>query len=262
MQSGNRHGPVIRRGAGILALLLAMGLALVPDAGADPIHRRDGVIFGIGIGVSSGKATLFPGDEELRVESGWKKGVVPQMRLGYAVVKNRLLVMVANQQWLYEQGILAEDKMRINAQNWNLVLNWYPGNLNNHWGGLYFQAGAGYANNRLTLLEPIEDDPHGNKFEEVFKVDEQGVIGDVTFKGTGCAISKASASLMTEAVKGKTLDEAEAIKKSAQLFEMGVMVIGFGFPVVPKGEARLRVQVSAALTNDHIQQALDAFAKL
>lgn len=57
-------------------------------------------------------------------------------------------------------------------------------------------------------------------------------------------------------------DEAEAIKKSAQLFEMGVMVIGFGFPVVPKGEARLRVQVSAALTDDNIQQALDAFAKL
>ena len=57
-------------------------------------------------------------------------------------------------------------------------------------------------------------------------------------------------------------DEAEAIRKSAQLFEMGVMVIGFGFPVVPKGEARLRVQVSAALTDEHIRQALDAFAKL
>ncbi len=57
-------------------------------------------------------------------------------------------------------------------------------------------------------------------------------------------------------------DEAEAIKKSAKLFEMGVMVIGFGFPVVPKGEARLRVQISAALTDDHIQQAMDAFAKL
>ncbi len=57
-------------------------------------------------------------------------------------------------------------------------------------------------------------------------------------------------------------DEAEAIKKSSALFDMGIMVIGFGFPVVPKGEARLRVQVSAALTDDNIQQALDAFAKL
>ncbi len=57
-------------------------------------------------------------------------------------------------------------------------------------------------------------------------------------------------------------DEAEAIRKSARLFELGVMVIGFGFPVVPKGQARLRVQVSAALSDDHIQRALDAFAKL
>lgn len=57
-------------------------------------------------------------------------------------------------------------------------------------------------------------------------------------------------------------DEAEAIKKSKQLFDLGVMVIGFGFPVVPKGESRLRVQVSAALTDAHIQQAMDAFAKL
>lgn len=57
-------------------------------------------------------------------------------------------------------------------------------------------------------------------------------------------------------------DEAETIKKSARLFELGVMAIGFGFPVVPRGEARIRVQVSAALTDDHLQQALDAFAKL
>lgn len=57
-------------------------------------------------------------------------------------------------------------------------------------------------------------------------------------------------------------DEAEAIRKSARLFELGVLVIGFGFPVVPRGEARLRVQVSAALTDAHIEQALDAFSKL
>lgn len=57
-------------------------------------------------------------------------------------------------------------------------------------------------------------------------------------------------------------DEAEAIRKSARLFEMGVMVIGFGFPVVPRGQARLRVQVSAALSREHLDRALDAFARL
>ena len=36
-------------------------------------------------------------------------------------------------------------------------------------------------------------------------------ISDVSFQGTGCAISKASASLMTEALKGKTIDEARSL---------------------------------------------------
>ena len=38
-----------------------------------------------------------------------------------------------------------------------------------------------------------------------------GRITDVAFQGSGCAISKASASLMTEAVKGRTVDEARAL---------------------------------------------------
>jgi glycine C-acetyltransferase len=57
-------------------------------------------------------------------------------------------------------------------------------------------------------------------------------------------------------------DEAEAIRKSKRLFELGVMVIGFGFPVVPKGESRLRVQVSAALSDADIERAMNAFRQL
>lgn len=57
-------------------------------------------------------------------------------------------------------------------------------------------------------------------------------------------------------------DTAEAIAKSKRLLELGVWVVGFGFPVVPKGQARLRVQVSAALDPQHIERALEAFAKL
>jgi nitrogen fixation NifU-like protein len=40
---------------------------------------------------------------------------------------------------------------------------------------------------------------------------EDGIIKDVGFEGTGCAISTASASLMTEAIKGKTEEEAYAL---------------------------------------------------
>ena len=40
---------------------------------------------------------------------------------------------------------------------------------------------------------------------------QDGVIADVSFQGSGCAISKASASMMTESIKGKTIAEAEAL---------------------------------------------------
>lgn len=40
---------------------------------------------------------------------------------------------------------------------------------------------------------------------------ENGVVTEATFEGSGCAISTASASLMTEAVKGKTVEEAKAL---------------------------------------------------
>ena len=45
----------------------------------------------------------------------------------------------------------------------------------------------------------------------VYLTVDNGVITDVAFQGSGCAISKASASLMTEAVKGKTMAEAQAL---------------------------------------------------
>ena len=57
-------------------------------------------------------------------------------------------------------------------------------------------------------------------------------------------------------------DTAEAIRLSNKLLEMGIFVVGFGFPVVPEGRARLRVQMSAAHTRDQIDQTLDAFADL
>ena len=57
-------------------------------------------------------------------------------------------------------------------------------------------------------------------------------------------------------------ETAEAIRLSNRLLELGVFVIGFGFPVVPEGSARLRVQMSAAHTDEHIDRALTAFAAL
>jgi nitrogen fixation NifU-like protein len=48
----------------------------------------------------------------------------------------------------------------------------------------------------------------GDQFT-VYLYQEDGVIRDISFTGSGCAISKASASMMTDSVKGKTVGEAE-----------------------------------------------------
>jgi nitrogen fixation NifU-like protein len=49
-----------------------------------------------------------------------------------------------------------------------------------------------------------------------------GLIEDVMFHGRGCAISQASASLMTERLKGMTLDEARQLSKEDVLDELGI----------------------------------------
>jgi glycine C-acetyltransferase len=55
-------------------------------------------------------------------------------------------------------------------------------------------------------------------------------------------------------------ETARAIELSERLLERGVFVTGFGFPVVPEGAARIRVQMSAALRPEHLERALEAFA--
>ena len=49
---------------------------------------------------------------------------------------------------------------------------------------------------------------------------------------------------------------------AARLLEEGIYVIGFYYPVVPKGEARIRVQLSAAHTRENLDKALAAFTKV
>jgi nitrogen fixation NifU-like protein len=45
----------------------------------------------------------------------------------------------------------------------------------------------------------------------VYMLMDDGIVRDLSFVGTGCAISKAAASMMTQAVKGKTREEAQAL---------------------------------------------------
>jgi glycine C-acetyltransferase len=57
-------------------------------------------------------------------------------------------------------------------------------------------------------------------------------------------------------------DAALAARMAERLLEEGVYVIGFSYPVVPKGQARIRTQMSAALTPQQLKQALDAFVRV
>ena len=49
---------------------------------------------------------------------------------------------------------------------------------------------------------------------------------------------------------------------AAKLLEEGIYVIGFFFPVVAKGQARIRVQLSAAHEQHHLDKAIAAFTKI
>ena len=51
-----------------------------------------------------------------------------------------------------------------------------------------------------------------------------GIVEDVRFKGRGCAISQASASLLTEAIKGKKIAEIDAIGKDEVLEDLGISI--------------------------------------
>ncbi len=57
-------------------------------------------------------------------------------------------------------------------------------------------------------------------------------------------------------------DAIIAQKMSADLLDEGIYVIGFSFPVVPKGQARIRLQLSAAHTDEQVDYCLEAFAKV
>ena len=57
-------------------------------------------------------------------------------------------------------------------------------------------------------------------------------------------------------------DAKLATQMADNLLDEGIYVIGFSFPVVPKDQARIRMQISAAHQRAHIDQAITAFAKV
>lgn len=57
-------------------------------------------------------------------------------------------------------------------------------------------------------------------------------------------------------------DTAFAIKMSKELLNEGIFITGFGYPVVPEGTARLRMQICTSLTDEQVAHALDTFERV
>jgi nitrogen fixation protein NifU and related proteins len=62
----------------------------------------------------------------------------------------------------------------------------------------------------------------GDRIRIDVRVDEENRVKEVAFSGRGCAISQATASMLTDEIKGKTLDEVKLINKETVLEMLGV----------------------------------------
>jgi len=83
--------------------------------------------------------------------------------------------------------------------------------------------------NAGTLEQPTHSHEENNPLcGDVIRIDlhvnQDNVIDEVAFKGKGCAISQASASMLTEMIEGKTLEEARQINKDDILEALGIEI--------------------------------------
>ena len=78
----------------------------------------------------------------------------------------------------------------------------------------------------------------------------------------GCKAQAASRFQLADKQRHAVMlhDAALAARFAEAMLKQGVYVVAFSFPVVPRGKARIRTQMSAALSDDDIAFALDAFA--
>ncbi len=90
----------------------------------------------------------------------------------------------------------------------------------------------------------------------VYLLVDQGIVQDISFEGSGCAISTASASMMTETLKGKSLEEAEALFEGFQkLATSGSSPVEVGKLMVFSGVSEFPMRVKCATLPWHTMHA-------
>ena len=81
-------------------------------------------------------------------------------------------------------------------------------------------------------------------------------------QGGGCGVEGDDDQGLGDIGDNVTKDEARLAQDFAnRLYELGVYVSGFFYPVVPMGKARIRVQMSAALSSEQLEHAIVAFTR-
>ncbi|CAN5253579.1 glycine C-acetyltransferase [soil metagenome] len=105
----------------------------------------------------------------------------------------------------------------------------------------------------IKVFEMLKND-HSlrNKLEENTKYFKKGI------KEAGFDIIDGESAIVPVMLYDAKLSQ----KMADKLLEEGIYVIGFFFPVVPKGKARIRVQLSAAHEKDHLDKAIESFTKV
>ena len=96
----------------------------------------------------------------------------------------------------------------------------------------------------------------GDVMKLQIKVNERGVIEDARFKTYGCGSAIASSSLLTEWVKGKTLDEAREIKNTDIAEELALPPVKVHCSVLAEDA------IKAAIENYHMKNVVDQTAKV
>lgn len=92
----------------------------------------------------------------------------------------------------------------------------------------------------------------GDVMKLQIKVDDTGVITDAKFKTYGCGSAIASSSLVTEWLKGKNLEEAQAIKNSDIASELALPPVKIHCSILAEDAIKAAVKDYRAKHNDHV----------
>ena len=105
----------------------------------------------------------------------------------------------------------------------------------------------------LTAIELLEQDP-----SPIARLHENASYFRERMSALGFSLAGAGHPIIPV-----MLGDAKLANQMAEkLLEKGIYVIGFSYPVVPKGQARIRTQMSAAHTLEHVDKAVDAFIEV